>query len=300
MTVEILVVAEGLVLVADDHAHEGALRDRPGVAFRDHAGAGRAELRLVAAEGALEEVRRLDAARPGRVVELGLERPGAHDGGGAEEVGVLEGQTCGAVAAHAEAVEQAPFPLGHGAIRGVDVRQQVADDHRLDRRGAVGPVDVHAHLKAVHEHDQAGGRLALADRAVEARRHGGDAGQPAAGAVQPVDDGEAPRGLGLIGRRTVEVVAHVALDRGAAEDVVRDPGRLHGPRHPSPAGCGGCGILVLGFFSRPAGSRHHHRQEQDGTAERHSVEQRPDTPIKPASAQGFTRRSAVPHAPHPR
>ncbi len=140
-----------------------------------------------------------------------------------EHIGELEAQAGRAVSAHAEAVEEATLARGDGVIGRVNVRHEVLDDHRLQRRGAVLPVDVHPLDQAVDEHHQAWRRLARRDGFVEMPGDLRDARKSAARTVQPVDDREAPvpaRGR-VVRRGGVEVVADLGLGRCAVECVER-------------------------------------------------------------------------------
>ncbi len=222
---ERLIVRVGLVAIANDQADERPLRDRVCVALRERARADLEESLLRAAVDAREQLIRLHLARSRRLRERLLHRPSAHDRDGAEHLGVLEPEARGAVAAHAESVEKAAFAGVNRAVGRVDVRDEVLDDHRLDRSCAVRPVDIHPHLEAVHEHDETGRRPARLDRGIEVPRDRGYAREAASRAVQPVHHGEAPLGVALVGGGGVDVVADCGLCCRALKGAVRDAWR---------------------------------------------------------------------------
>jgi hypothetical protein len=50
--------------------------------------------------------------------------------------------------------------------------------------------------------------------------------------MQPIDDGESPITVGLIGCRSVQMIAYINFGGLAGKDVVRDSRRRHRLRHP--------------------------------------------------------------------
>ena len=105
MTMEVLVMGESLVLLADDHADKHALGDRLGVTLRKGARTDGPECRLIAAIHPSEQFLGLEPARPRGTFEFGLQRSGAGERNRAEELGILEAQPGGPVSAHAETIE---------------------------------------------------------------------------------------------------------------------------------------------------------------------------------------------------
>ena len=219
MPVERNIVLVGLVLVADHHADERPLGDRLRVRLRERARTHLEKLRLRGAVDARHEFLGLHLACARRARQRFLHRSGAHDRDCAEHLWILEPEPRSAVAAHAVAVEQASFARCDRAIGRIDLGHEILDDHGLNWRGAVRPIDIHAHLEAVHKDDKARRRLARLDCVIEALRNRRDARQPATRAMQPVDDRKAPLGFALVRGRGVEVVADLGLGRRAVESL---------------------------------------------------------------------------------
>ena len=86
--------------------------------------------------------------------------------------------------------------------------------------------------QAVDEDDDHRGHCSRSNGVVEMFGERADAVDATVGAVQPVEDGEPPVGVGVVGRRGVGVVADFRPDGLALECVELDPRGLHHVRHP--------------------------------------------------------------------
>jgi hypothetical protein len=166
------------------------------------------------------------------------------DRDGPEQLRVFEPDLRRPGTTHREALDGPPLALGDGPVRGVDVGDEVLNDHGLHGRLAIGGINVAAGPHAVDADDDHRGHLAGLDRLVQPAGELTGAGLAAASAVQPVDDGIAlVLGLVIVGWQ-VDEVAHLAVDGRALEGAVLHPGRL-GLVGLDP----GRGLLVV-FFGR--------------------------------------------------
>src|SRR5262249_28665147 len=87
---------------------------------------------------ALEELQQLRAN-----LQFGAEQRRRLDRHHAEHLGILEAEMSGAEAAHRKAIDCPPLSPGHGSVGGINVRNQLLDQHALDRVLAVLRVAVH-------------------------------------------------------------------------------------------------------------------------------------------------------------
>ena len=222
-----------LISRSDHDADPRALRDALRVARRHLPRAHAAKVVRISAVDPLEKVLGAGLARSGRIrPQVRLKRSGSHQRDRPEQLGKLESESCRAIAAHAEAVDQPALARGDRPIGGVEVRDQLRDDDRLERHRSILPVHIHSEVHAVDEDDETRRQPSGRDRLVDLPRHRLDAGQATAGAVQPIDHRKAARSVGVIRRRDVEVVADEAAHRGALERLLRDPRRRDRARHP--------------------------------------------------------------------
>ena len=130
-----------------------------------------------------------------------------------------------AVAAHRVARDPAAGPVRDGAVRGVDVADQVDGERRLDRPAGIGAsvlgVDVVARPAAPGSvrHDRDRRRdLALGDQLVEGALHPEPGAHRVAAAVQEVEDGVPLAGAFVAGGQ-IDVVRDLLVQgRGAERD----------------------------------------------------------------------------------
>ncbi len=211
MRVEVAIVGERRVVVADDLAdfrfrfHDG------GVLLRQRPRAVRPEIVRIAAEDVL-----IYGAAPSFERAFLVQRAREHRDR-AEKVVMLEAQPRRAEAAHAEALDEPPLARGDRAKGCINVRDEFLHHDGFHRRFAVLRVAPHAVVESVHEHDEHGRGFARADGFIETPHHFRHALLPAADAMKPIHDGVAFRcGRGVFGGR-VDEVAHLGLHRRTVE-----------------------------------------------------------------------------------
>jgi hypothetical protein len=166
----------------------------------------------------------------------------------AEELGVFHREARGAAAAHRETLDRATGARRDGAVGGVEVREEFADDEGLGGEFSVVGIFVERVRAAVGQHEDHRGPAAGDDAVVEGTRGGEGVQLVAACAVEVVDDGVAARRVGRVAGRQVDAVADLAPERRAAKRAVRDAlGELAGLRLVDPIdrailrGVGGAG-----------------------------------------------------------
>jgi hypothetical protein len=218
--VERLVAHLQRIAIADCNSHGGLAANRVRVRADKRGRVARRHEGFVAAEG-VPEYRRLLRGH-----DIGPNQGACHDAHDPEHLRILEAEMRGSVASHGEAFDGACFALGESAISPIDVRYQLVDDHTLDGRFTIGRITVEPVPHSIHQHDNHGGGLSVADGTLQLRHEPGAGTLVSTHAVQPVCDREAPIGGRLILGRQVDQVTDLASGQTAGECAVACPGGL--------------------------------------------------------------------------
>ena len=122
---------------------------------------------------------------------------------------MFEAQPCRAIAAHAEAFDDAAFTLRQRAEAAVDMRDEFLDEHRLQLHRAIFPITPHAHRQSIREdHDHRRDFARPHGLAITLRHLRGRAGRAAAAAVKPVEHGKALFFGCIVVLRREDIAAH--------------------------------------------------------------------------------------------